>query len=129
MLRIAGINLPNDKRLVIALTYVYGIGMNNSKQILAKMKLNPDIRVKDLPEADANLLRNVIEKEYVVEGSLRREVFANIKRMKEIRCYRGTRHAKGLPCRGQKTKTNSRTVRGNVRKTMGSGRKPAGLKT
>lgn len=129
MLRISGINLPNDKRLVIALTYLYGIGMNNAKQILAKLKLDPDVRVKDLPEADANVLRNVIEKEYAVEGSLRREVFANIKRMKEIRCYRGIRHSKGLPCRGQKTKTNSRTVRGNTRKTMGSGRKPAGLKT
>jgi small subunit ribosomal protein S13 len=129
MLRISGINLPNEKRLVVALTYLYGIGMNNAKQIMAKLKFDPEIRVKDLAEADANTLRNVVEKEYAVEGALRREVFANIKRMKEIRCYRGIRHSKGLPCRGQKTKTNSRTVRGNTRKTMGSGRKPSGQKT
>jgi small subunit ribosomal protein S13 len=129
MLRISGINLPNEKRLVVALTYIYGIGMNNAKQIMSKLKLEPELRVKDLPEETANILRNVIEKEYAVEGTLRREVFGNIKRMKEIRCYRGIRHSKGLPCRGQKTKTNSRTVRGNTRKTMGSGRKPSGLKT
>jgi len=129
MLRISGINIPNEKRLVVALTYIYGIGVNNAKQILTKLNISPDMKVKDLPEADANILRNVIEKEHVVEGNLRREVFSNIKRMKDIRCYRGSRHAKNLPVRGQKTKTNSRTVRGNTRKTMGSGRKVSGLKT
>ncbi len=129
MVRIAGVNLPNEKRVVIALTYIFGIGLATSEKILKNLNIDPSVRVKVLPEEDANKLRNVIEKEYVVEGSLRREVFANIKRLKEIKAYRGIRHAKGLPVRGQKTKTNSRTVRGNVRRTMGSGRKPTGQKT
>jgi len=129
MVRIAGVNLPNEKRLVIALTYIYGIGLATEEKILQNLNMDPNVRVKNLPEADANRLRVVVEKEHVVEGGLRREVFSNIKRLKDIKSYRGTRHAKGLPVRGQKSKTNSRTVRGNVRRTMGSGRKPAGQKT
>jgi small subunit ribosomal protein S13 len=129
MLRIAGVNLPNEKRLVIALTYIYGLGLATSEKILQGLNIDPNVRVKVLPEEDANKLRNVIEKEYVVEGALRRDVFANIKRLKEIKSYRGIRHSKGLPVRGQKTKTNSRTVRGNGRKTVGSGRKLTGQKT
>lgn len=129
MVRIAGVNLPNEKRIAIALTYILGIGLATSEKILRNLNIDPNIRVKALPEDAANKLRVVIEKEYVVEGGLRREVFANIKRLKEIKAYRGTRHAKGLPVRGQKTKTNSRTVRGNARKTVGSGRKAANQKT
>lgn len=129
MLRIAGVNLPDQKRVEIALTYIYGIGRPTSGKILASLSINPDTRTRDLSEKDANKLREVIEKTYRVEGDLRHQVKTNIKRLKEIGCYRGTRHAKGLPVRGQRTKTNTRTVRGNVRKTMGSGRKKASEKT
>lgn len=129
MARIAGVNIPREKRIVIALTYIYGLGLTSAETILADLKIDPNIRTKDLPEDKVNELRNVIEKQYKVEGNLRREVMANVKRLKEIRCFRGVRHAKGLPVRGQRTKTNSRTVRGNVRKTMGSGRKPTAQKT
>ncbi len=128
-IRIAGVNLPNNKRAEIALTYIYGIGRSQSNKILHGLKINPDIRVSDLSEDQANALRVAIEKNYRVEGELRREVLGNIKRLKEIKCYRGTRHAKNLPARGQRTKTNTRTVRGNVRRTMGSGRKDASQKT
>jgi small subunit ribosomal protein S13 len=127
--RIAGVTIPNEKRVEIALTYIFGIGQTTSNEILKQAQLNPSVRVKDLKEDEVNKLRVIIEKQYKVEGDLRREVASNIKRLKEIGCYRGIRHAKGLPVRGQRTKTNSRTVRGNVRKTMGSGRKPAGQKT
>src|SRR3989339_631608 len=98
-------------------------------KILKQLEINPDTRVKDLTEDQANKLRTVIEKQYKVEGDLRRDILGNIKRLKEIGCYRGLRHAKKLPVRGQRSKTNSRTVRGNVKRTMGSGRKPAGQKT
>jgi small subunit ribosomal protein S13 len=121
MVRIAGITLPN-KRIEIALTYVYGIGRSRSLEILKKCKVNKDTRANDLPEAEVKRLREEIEKNFKIEGELRREVQANIKRLKEIGSYRGSRHIKGLPARGQRTKTNSRTVRGNVRRTMGSGR-------
>ncbi len=127
--RIAGVNLPNNKRVEIALTYIYGIGQPMSLAILKEAKVSADIRVKDLDEDQVNKLRTIIEKTKTVEGDLRREVISNIKRLKEIKCYRGTRHAKGLPARGQRTKTNNRTVRGNTRKTMGSGRKDSGQKT
>lgn len=127
--RIAGVNLPNEKIVVIALSYLYGIGYSLARKILKKLNIDENIRVKNLTDEQVNVLRADIEKNYRVEGNLRREILANIKRMKEIRAYRGVRHAKGLPVRGQRTKTNSRTVRGNVRKTMGSGRKPAGQKT
>jgi len=125
--RIAGVNIPNDKRVEIALTYIYGLGRARSNKILATAKVNPDIRVKDLKEDDVNRLREIIEKQYIVEGDLRRETQSNIKRLREISCYRGLRHGKRLPVRGQRTKTNSRTVRGNKRVTMGSGKSKAGL--
>lgn len=127
--RIAGVTIPNEKRIEIALTYIYGIGLAKSKNIIAEAKVNPDTRVKDLKEEDVNKLREIVEKKNKVEGDLRREVSSNVKRMKEIGSYRGSRHAKGLPVRGQRTKTNNRTVRGNVRKTMGSGRAVSAQKT
>lgn len=129
MLRIAGVNLPDQKRVEISLTYIYGIGRPTSLKLLSSLNIDPNTRTKDLAEKDANKLREVIEKTYRVEGDLRHQVKMNIKRLKEIGCYRGTRHQKSLPVRGQRTKTNTRTVRGNVRKTMGSGRKKASDKT
>lgn len=123
MARIAGISLPLAKRIDVALTYIYGIGTTTAKMILAETGVSADVRVKDLTEAQANKLRDAVEKGRKVEGELRREVLANIKRLKEIGAYRGSRHIKGLPVRGQRTKTNSRTIRGNVRKTMGSGKR------
>lgn len=129
MLRIASINLPDNKRVEIALTYIYGIGRPTSRTILKSLNIDVDIRTKDLSEKDANRLRETIEKTHRVEGELRHLVKMNIKRLKEIGSYRGVRHAKGLPVRGQRTKTNTRTVRGNVRKTMGSGRKKSDSKT
>jgi small subunit ribosomal protein S13 len=122
MPRIAGVNIPNDKRIVIALTSVYGIGLTTSKKILKNLSLDEDTRTKDIKEEDINKLRVVIEKENKVEGALKRDRLANIKRLKEIKSYRGSRHSKGLPLHGQNTKTNSRTTRGNVRRTLGSGR-------
>ena len=115
MARISGVDLPNSKRVEIGLTYIYGIGRARSNEILEKTGINPDIRVKDLTEEDVAKLRDVIENEYIVEGDLRREVALNIKRMTEIDCYRGTRHRKGLPVRGQRTKTNARTRKGPVK--------------
>ena len=112
MARIAGVDLPREKRVEIGLTYVYGIGLTSSKDILAKTGINPDTRVKDLTEDDVAKLREVIEHEYVVEGDLRREIAMNIKRLIEIDSYRGVRHRKGLPVRGQRTKTNARTRKG-----------------
>lgn len=129
MVRIAGINIPDQKRIEVALTSVYGIGLVTSRKILQELSLNPDTRSKDLPIEDANRLRDFIEKKYRVEGELRHAVKMNVKRLKEISCYRGIRHQKGLPVRGQRTKTNTRTIRGNVRKTMGSGRRKAAEKT
>jgi len=128
-LRISGVTLPNEKRLEAGLLRIYGIGITRAKSILDALKISPDVRVKDLSEPDSRRLRDFIEKTYKVEGELKREVLFNIKRLKEIKAYRGIRHAKNLPVRGQRTKTNSRTVRGNVRKTMGSGRKSASEKT
>ena len=115
MARIAGVDLPRDKRIEIGLTYIYGIGLKTSKDILAKANVNPDIRVKDLSEEDAGKIRKVIESDYIVEGDLRRETSLNIKRLMEIGCYRGIRHRRGLPVRGQKTKTNARTRKGPKR--------------
>lgn len=129
MVRIAGINLPNEKRIEAALPVLYGIGLSQSKKILAAINVNPDKRTKDLTEAESTRIRDFIEKNYKVEGELRQQVLLNIKRLKEIGSYRGLRHIKGLPVRGQRTKTNSRTRRGNVRKTAGSGRKSASEKT
>lgn len=123
MARIAGITIPNDKRIVIALTYVYGVGLRTSKKILAQAGVDENIRTKDLTDDQVNSIRSLLEKSFRLEGDLRRDKLSNIKRLKEIGSYRGTRHAKGLPARGQRTKSNSRTVRGNARKTMGSGRR------
>ncbi len=129
IIRIAGVTLPQDKRIEVALTYVYGIGRNKSKEILRDCGIDFDMKVKNLDEEIVKKLRENIEKKQLVEGDLRREVLSNIKRLKEINSYRGSRHSKRLPSRGQRTKTNSRTVRGNVRRTMGSGRKPTAQKT
>jgi small subunit ribosomal protein S13 len=115
MARIAGVDLPRDKRIEIGLTYIYGIGLKSSKDILAKANVNPDIRVKDLTEEDAGKIRKVIESDYIVEGDLRRETSLNIKRLMEIGSYRGIRHRRNLPVRGQKTKTNARTRKGPKR--------------
>jgi small subunit ribosomal protein S13 len=127
--RIAGVTIPNEKRVEIALTYIFGIGLATSQKILKQANVNLSSRVKDLTEEEVNRLRVIIEKNLKVEGDLKRDIISNIKRLKEIGSYRGMRHQRGLPSRGQRTKTNSRTVRGNVRKTMGSGRKPTSQKT
>lgn len=111
MARIAGIDLPRDKRIEVGLTYIYGIGRSRANEILLKANIDPDTRVKDLTESEVTALRSVIDK-YMVEGDLRREVSLNIKRLKEIGCYRGIRHRKGLPVRGQNTKNNARTRKG-----------------
>jgi len=128
-IRIAGVNIPMEKKAAIALTYIFGIGNTRSQKILADAKVDPETRMKDLQETEVNVLREIIEKKFTVEGDLRREVSSNIKRLKEINCYRGSRHTKHLPLRGQRTKTNSRTVRGNKRVTAVSGKAKAGLKT
>ena len=112
MARIAGVDIPNNKRVEIALTYIYGIGRKSSNDILAKTGIDPDKRAKDLTEDEVAKLRDEIENSYTVEGDLRREFALNIKRMVEINCYRGIRHRKGLPVRGQRTKTNARTRKG-----------------
>ena len=112
MARIAGVDLPRDKRIEIGLTYIFGIGRKTSQDILAKAGVDPDIRVKDLSEEDAGKIRKIIDADYSVEGDLRRDVSLNIKRLMEIGCYRGIRHRRGLPVRGQNTKTNARTRKG-----------------
>ena len=112
MARIAGIDLPREKRVEIGLTYIFGIGRKSAKDILAMAGVNPDTRVKDLTEDQEAALRDVIDKNYTIEGDLRREVALNIKRLTEIGCYRGLRHRRGLPVRGQRTKTNARTRKG-----------------
>ena len=130
MIRIAGINIPENKRIEIALTYIYGIGPTLSRNILVKAGVDFNIRTKNLNDSQVAKLRETIEGgQYKIEGDLRREKMMNIKRLKEIGCYRGIRHIKGLPVRGQNTKTNNRTVRGNQRKTVGSGRKKSAEKT
>lgn len=122
MIRIAGVTLPN-KRIEIALTYVHGIGRPTARKICQKLKLHLNHRANDLSEEEVAKLREIIEKSYRLEGELRRDVMSNIKRLKEIGSLRGIRHGKNLPVRGQRTRTNSRTVRGNTRKTMGSGKR------
>ena len=128
-IRIAGVTLPNEKRLEVGLTAIFGIGLSSSRKILRELNINGDTRIKNLELQEANMLREYIEKNFKVEGERKREVLTNIKRLKEIKAYRGVRHQKNLPVRGQRTKTNSRTIRGNVRRTMGSGRKPTAQKT
>lgn len=122
--------MPNDKRIEIALTYIYGIGLPSSRAILKATDIDGNIRVKDLKDNQLNAVREQIEKRAIkVEGDLSRDILMHIRRLKDIGCYRGIRHIKHLPLRGQRTKTNTRTVRGNVRRTMGSGRKDAHQKT
>lgn len=115
MARIAGVDLPRDKRVEIGLTYIYGIGRKTSNKILASANINADTRIKDLTEEEVNELRRVIDEDFIVEGDLRREIALNIKRLRDIKCYRGIRHMRGLPLRGQKTKTNARTRKGPKR--------------
>lgn len=122
MARIAGVDIPREKRVEIALTYIYGIGPTSAKKILEKTNVDPDTRVRNLTEEDVNKLRETVDKEYMVEGDLRRAVSMNIKRLVEIKCYRGIRHQRGLPVHGQRTRTNGRTRRGPKR-TVGIRRK------
>ncbi len=122
MARIAGVDLPRDKRVEIGLTYIYGIGRPTAAKILEQAGINPDTRVRDLSEEEVGAIRRIIDSEYTVEGDLRREVSLNIKRLMEIGCYRGIRHRRGLPVRGQKTKTNARTRKG-PKKTVGRKKK------
>ena len=124
MPRIAGVEIPENKKIWIALTYIYGIGRTLSWKILREAKVNPELKAKDLKPEELNRLKEIIEKNYKVEGELRREKIMNIKKLKDLGCWRGLRHIKGLPVRGQRTRTNSRTVRGNVRRTVTSGRRP-----
>lgn len=128
MSRISGVNLPENKKIEIALTYIYGIGPTLSHLILKTAKIDLEKRAKDLTNDEINKIQSVIEKNYKVEGDLRREILENIKRLKETGAWRGTRHVRKLPLHGR-TKTNSRTLRGNIRKTMGSGRKPPATPT
>jgi len=124
MSRIAGVNIPEKKQIEIALTYIYGIGLSLSRKILAEANVDRQKKTSDLTSEEINRIKEIIEKRYKVEGDLRREIMMNIKRLKDVGCWRGIRHIKGLPVRGQRTRTNTRTIRGNVRKTVGSGRKP-----
>lgn len=122
MARIAGVNIPDNKKIGFALPYIYGIGHSLARKILNQAQVDGDKRTNTLSTEEINRLRQIIEKEYKVEGELRRAIMFNIKRLKDVGAYRGVRHAKHLPVRGQRTKTNSRTVRGNVRRTAGSGK-------
>jgi len=129
MPRIAGVNIPENKRIEIALTYIHGIGRPLAKKILKEVKIDLNKKSEGLTQEEVNALRELIEKNHKIEGDLRRQVMINVKRLKDIGTWRGLRHIKKLPVRGQRTKTNTRTVRGNVRKTMGSGRKPSASPT
>ncbi len=135
MARIEGVDLPRNKRIEIALTYIYGIGLTRSQKILSDTGVNPDVRVRDLSETDENKIRDYIaakkddeENGFLVEGDLRREVQMNIKRLVEIGCYRGIRHRRNLPCRGQRTRTNSRTAKGPKKTVAGRGRRRGATK-
>lgn len=125
MPRIAGVNIPENKQIEISLTYIYGIGRSLSRKILLKAGVDPSKKTTALTSQEAIKIQTIIEEDCRVEGELKREVMTNIKRLKDLSTYRGIRHIKGLPVRGQRTKTNTRTVRGNVRKTVGSGKKSA----
>ncbi len=128
-MRLAGINIPDNKKIEFSLPYIYGIGLTQARKILKQVQVDLNKRAKDLTPAEVNRLREVIEKSYKIEGDLRREIMTNIKRLRELNAYRGVRHMRGLPVHGQRTKTNSRTRRGNTRKTMGSGRKTSSSPT
>ncbi len=123
MARIAGVDLPRNKRVEVGLTYIYGIGLPTSQEILAQSRINPDTRIKDLTEAETNVLRDLVEKQHKVEGDLRREVSLNIKRLTEIGAYRGLRHRRNLPTRGQRSRTNARTRKGIKKTVPGRGRR------
>jgi small subunit ribosomal protein S13 len=123
--RIVGVNIPDNKKIEYALQYIYGVGLTSAKKIVQQAQIDPTKRAQELNAQEVGRLREIIEKNYKIEGDLRREIMLNIKRIRELKTYRGIRHMRGLPARGQRTKTNSRTRRGNVRRTMGSGRKPA----
>ena len=125
MPRIAGVNIPENKQIEISLTYIYGIGRALSRKILLKAGIDPLKKTSALTSQEAIKIQTIVEKDYKIEGELKREIMTNIKRLKDLSTWRGMRHIKGLPVRGQKTKTNTRTVRGNVRKTVGSGKKSA----
>lgn len=125
MARIAGVDIPREKRVEVSLTYIYGVGLSTSQEILSKTSINPDTRVKDLSEDEVVRLREIIDRDYMVEGDLRREVGLNIKRLQEIGCYRGLRHRRSLPVRGQRTRTNARTRRGSRRTVAGKKRAAA----
>ncbi|MDP3881021.1 MAG: 30S ribosomal protein S13 [bacterium] len=127
-MRVAGINIPDEKRIEVGLTYIFGVGPAIAGQILEATKISPDKRAKDLTQAEANKIKEVIEKNFKIEGELRQINKQNINMLKEIGSYRGSRHLRNLPARGQSTKRNSRTVRGNVRKTAGSGKRKVELK-
>ena len=129
MPRLLGVTIPDNKRIVISLTYVYGIGRSLSEQILKETKIDPDIKAAKLTTEQLSKIREIIEKQYETEGELKRKFMMNVRRLRNIGSWRGSRHAKGLPVRGQRTKTNSRTRRGNVRKTVGSGKRPAASPT
>lgn len=124
-MRIVGVNIPDNKKIEYALPYIYGVGLPSARKILKMAQVDPGTRAKDLTPPEVNRIREAIERNYKIEGDLHREIMLNIKRLRELQSYRGMRHIRGLPVRGQRTKTNSRTRRGNVRRTMGSGRKPA----
>ncbi len=123
MARIAGVDLPRDKRVEVALTYIFGVGLTTSQEILAKTRVSPETRVRELSETDVARLREVLEREYRVEGDLRREIAMNIRRLSEIGCYRGIRHRRGLPARGQRTRTNARMRKGPRRTVSGRRKK------
>ena len=129
MPRIAGVNIPENKKIVASLAYIYGIGRPLASKIIKHVKIDSSKRAKELTNEELTHLKNFVEKNYKIEGDLKRIIQGNIKRLKEISAYKGYRHSRGLPVRGQRTKTNSRTRRGNVRKTVGSGRKKASEKT
>lgn len=125
MARIAGINIPDNKQIGVSLTYIYGLGLPSAKKILQDAKINSSVLASEINPEQINQIREIIEKKYKIEGDLRREIITSIKRLKDIGCWRGTRHIKSLPVRGQRTKTNNRTVRGNVRRTVSSGKRAA----
>ena len=127
-MRLLGINIPDEKRTEVALTYIYGIGQSAARRIINLTKVDPNKRAKNLTTEELNRIKEIIEKNYITEGELRRNIQSHIKRLIEIQSYRGLRHIRRLPVRGQRTRTNSRTVRGNVRKTVGSGKRKTELK-
>ncbi|MDD4931231.1 MAG: 30S ribosomal protein S13 [Candidatus Colwellbacteria bacterium] len=127
-MRIAGINIPDEKRIEVALTYIYGIGLTTSRKVLSEIKIDPNVRAKDISPTEVNKIKEHLDKNIKIEGELRQVIKTDIGRLKDIQCYRGTRHMKHLPAHGQRTKTNSRTVRGNIRKTATSGKRKVELK-